>query len=139
MNRRGFAGTALAGLAGFLFPQKLFAEIFSAPDYISTYDIFTCMAEQSIYGCSISLNRPVECSKFGKSDLFYYRHLIQIDSSVGGDGFKFEDEDFKGQWFTVDNIDVIFISHEKNKPWRLYDHIGNGRWLIYKDGSKGWV
>lgn len=133
MNRRGFVGTALAGLGGFLFPQKLFAEAFSVPDYLSTGQIFERISCQSQYWCSIFLKQPVKCDLFGRSALFTHNYLCNFDSFANGLIFGDKGSE-KREWFAIDNIDVIYICHEQNNnPWRLYDHVGNGQWLIYKD------
>lgn len=133
MNRRGFVGAVLAGVGGLFFPQKLFAGAFSVPAYLSTNNIVERILEHPQYNCSISLNQPVKCNLFGTSDLFLHDYLWRFDCSANGLIFGSKDSESK-RWFSVDNIDCISICHEQSKPWRLYDHIGNGRWLIYKDG-----
>lgn len=135
MDRRGFVGAALAGVGGLFFPQKLFAGMFSSFNYLSTNEVFDRILEHPQYGCSIFTERPVKCSLFGESDLFYYDHLIGIDYSSSKFRFAFRNKyPDNHKYFAVDNIDCIFICHEQNNPWKLYDHIGNGRWHIYRDG-----
>ncbi len=135
MNRRRFAGAALAGLGGFLFPRNLFAGVIpDVPDFLSTEKVIYRILGYPQYGCSIFLKQPRKCSITGKSTLFYCDYLWGLDYSRSGFLFGNKNTDGNKWWFGVDNIDCIFVCHEQDKPWRLYEHIGSDRWLIYKDG-----
>lgn len=140
MNRREFVGVTLAGIGGFLFPQKLFAKLFDVPNYLSSEEVFEIIVKNPQYGVAVFLHQAKFSRRSGKSTTHCCKCLLKFvyGTSVSGTAFIFKDEINNLEcWFDTCNIKAICVCPTNGPapsrdfdPWVRYEHTGNDRWIL---------